>query len=178
MTTVRDVYTISALPGDRSPGRAGDAPVVRRRSGVILVVVQERALRDCLVNALRVNRVVVDRADDGVGALLALAHRTPDAVILDIGAGDGEPVRSGQRVYQVLRQCLDTRRVPVIMLSEASREEVCARPEEGPPPDSFLQKPVEADAVLAALVGTVRTGAVTRPRGQSTDPGALTSQAV
>jgi two-component system response regulator MprA len=175
--TERDAQTIAALPGSHPPGHTGDAPVARTRSGVVLVVVQERALRDRLVNALRADRVIVDRADDGLGALLALAHRTPDAVILDIDAGDGEPATSGQRIYRVLRQRGDTRCVPVIILSKARREEVCPRPEVGPPPDWFLQKPVGADAVLAALVGTERVGGAPRPRGRPANPVELMGRA-
>lgn len=123
----------------------------------VLVVEPDEPFRQEIAAALRARWMVVDQAGDGLAALHALAGRTPDLVVLNMDL----PEVSGHRVYQVLRQDPATRRVPVIMLSEESCQEVCPRPVDGLPPECFLQKPVAADPVVRELARTVAASAHT-----------------
>ena len=114
---------------------------------MVLVVTNDDGLRDTLTAALRREWMVVDQAADGLAALYALDRRTPDAVVLDMDV----PEVSGYRVYRLLRDDPETRRVPVVMVASETCQEVCARPSDVAAPERFLQKPVRAAAVLDAL---------------------------
>jgi CheY-like chemotaxis protein len=137
---------------------ADEVPALGGARSVVLVVTQDQGLRQELVAALRGGWMVVDQAGDGLAALYALDRRAPDVVILDMDV----PEVSGHRVYQVLRQDPQTRRVPVIMLASGACQEVCERPGEVASPESFLQKPVMVEEVLGALAQTGVMGAFTR----------------
>jgi DNA-binding response OmpR family regulator len=114
---------------------------------IVLVVTDDGALREALAAALRRQWVVVDQAADGLAALYALDQRTPNAVILDMDVS----AVSGHRVYRVLRDDPETRRVAVVMVASETCQEVCARPNTMAAPEQFFQKPVTAELLLAAL---------------------------
>jgi len=111
------------------------------------VVTHDDELCRELVAALRRAWTVVDQARDGLAALYALDVRTPDAVVLDMDV----PEVTGHRVYRVLRDDPETRRVPVVMVASETCQEVCARPSAVAAPEWFFQKPVTPELVLGAL---------------------------
>jgi CheY-like chemotaxis protein len=125
----------------------------RRPRPVALVAVPNPTLREAVAQGLRARGVTVDQAADGIGALLALAQRSPDLVVLDMDV----PYVSGHRVFKVLRQDAATRCVPVVMLADAALQEVSLDPSAGPLPDCFLQKPVTGDAVVHELIRSAAT---------------------
>ena len=130
--------------GPETHGWDGPAPV----APVALVVEPDDDLREEVAAELRARGLVVDEAQDGLGALLALSHRSPDVVILEVEL----PHVSGYRVLRVLRQDAASRYTPVVMLAAAPLQEACPSPSEGPLPDCFLQKPVTADAVVLEVL--------------------------
>ena len=78
---------------------------------LILVVDDERAIRELLVRVLTINGYEVEGAADGFEALERLSARRPDLVLLDLMM----PVLDGWSVLDRLRQHADP--PPVIVVS-------------------------------------------------------------
>jgi two-component system, OmpR family, response regulator MprA len=85
----------------------------------ILVVDDERPVREALERALRLEGYEVEAAADGQEALLALARRSVDAIVLDVLM----PVLDGLETCRSLRR--QGNRTPVLMLT--ARHEVSDR---------------------------------------------------
>jgi DNA-binding response OmpR family regulator len=88
---------------------------VEDRQGRILVVDDEPAIRDVLVQYLRDEGFAVDEVGDGVSALKKSQEFSPDLLILDLNL----PLMSGTEVFRRLREWSD---VPVIMLTSRMNE--------------------------------------------------------
>ena len=144
---------MAAVRADEAATTARDAPPARP---VVLIVEPDPSLRRGIADAMVARGMEVVETGDGLGALLELSSRAPDLVLLDMDV----PHVSGDRVFRVLRSAPETHRVPVMMLADATRQEVCPSPREGPLPECFLQKPVSVDAVVRELIRT----AVATPR--------------
>src|ERR687885_1536884 len=125
--------------------RAHNAPVR------ILVVDDERAVRESLRRALQLEGYGVDLAADGAEALrrLAIPQDEPDAVVLDVLM----PGVDGLEVCRRLRR--RGRTVPVLMLT--ARDEVESRVaglDAGA--DDYLVKPFALEELLARLRALLR----------------------
>jgi two-component system response regulator MprA len=115
----------------------------------ILVVDDERPVRDALERALRLEGYEVDLAADGQEALASLARRGVDAIVLDILM----PVMDGLETCRALRRRDD--RTPVLMLT--ARHEVSDRVaglDAGA--DDYLVKPFALEELLARLRALLR----------------------
>jgi two-component system, OmpR family, response regulator len=127
------------------------------RAMKILVVDDERAVRESLRRALELEGYDVELADDGEAALERLGETTqPDAVILDVLM----PGIDGLEVCRRLRASANV--VPVLMLT--ARAEVDSRVaglDAGA--DDYLPKPFAFAELLARLRALARRGASTRP---------------
>jgi two-component system response regulator MprA len=118
----------------------------------ILVVDDERAVREALERALRLEGYEVDLAADGQEALLSLARRGVDAVVLDVLM----PVMDGLETCRMLRRREDP--TPVLMLT--ARHEVSDRVaglDAGA--DDYLVKPFALEELLARLRALLRRSA-------------------
>jgi two-component system response regulator MprA len=118
----------------------------------ILVVDDERAVREALERALRLEGYEVDLAADGQEALLALARRSVDAIVLDVLM----PVTDGLETCRMLRRREDS--TPVLMLT--ARHEVSDRVaglDAGA--DDYLVKPFALEELLARLRALLRRSA-------------------
>jgi two-component system, OmpR family, response regulator MprA len=115
----------------------------------ILVVDDERPVRDALERALRLEGYEVDVAADGQAALVGLARRSADAIVLDVLM----PVLDGLETCRTLRRHED--RTPVLMLT--ARHEVTDRVaglDAGA--DDYLVKPFALEELLARLRALLR----------------------
>jgi two-component system, OmpR family, response regulator MprA len=115
----------------------------------ILVVDDERAVRDALERALRLEGYEVDTAPDGQEALVSLARRSVDAIVLDVLM----PVVDGLETCRTLRRQGD--KTPVLMLT--ARHEVSDRVaglDAGA--DDYLVKPFALEELLARLRALLR----------------------
>jgi two-component system response regulator MprA len=115
----------------------------------ILVVDDERPVRDALDRALRLEGYDVDLAEDGQEALLSLARRSADAIVLDVLM----PVMDGLEACRMLRRRED--KTPVLMLT--ARHEVSDRVaglDAGA--DDYLVKPFALEELLARLRALLR----------------------
>jgi two-component system response regulator MprA len=118
----------------------------------ILVVDDERAVREALERALRLEGYEVSTAPDGQEALVSLARRSVDAIVLDVLM----PVLDGLETCRTLRRRGDA--TPVLLLT--ARHEVSDRVsglDAGA--DDYLVKPFALEELLARLRALLRRNA-------------------
>jgi two-component system KDP operon response regulator KdpE len=117
----------------------------------VLVIEDERGLRQALAINLRGRKYEVATAASGADGLAEAAAHPPDAVILDLGLPDmdGSEVIEGLRGYSA---------VPIIVLSaRAGQGDKVVALDAGA--DDYVTKPFGMDELLARLRAALRRGA-------------------
>ncbi|MFM2071786.1 MAG: hypothetical protein RLZZ623_2049 [Actinomycetota bacterium] len=118
-------------------------------SGRVLVVDDDRAIREALARALELDGYEVDLASDGAAALATIRETRPDVAIVDVMM----PNIDGLTLCRVLRAERD--RLPILMLTARTEtSDRVAGLDAGA--DDYLPKPFELPELLARLRALLR----------------------
>jgi two-component system, OmpR family, response regulator MprA len=115
----------------------------------VLVVDDDRAVRDALRRVLTLAGYEVETAEGGEQALESVVRAVPDAVVLDVGMPDVDGLQVSERLRRL------GNRVPILMLT--ARVEVSDRVaglDAGA--DDYLVKPFDVDELKARLRALLR----------------------
>ena len=118
----------------------------------ILVVDDDRAVRESLRRSLEFNGYTVDLAGDGQQALDAVAARRPDAMVLDVMM----PRLDGLQVCRLLRGTGDDLPILVLTARDAVSDRVVGLDAGA---DDYLPKPFALEELLARLRALLRRSA-------------------
>jgi DNA-binding response OmpR family regulator len=115
----------------------------------ILVVDDEADVCTYLSTLLQDNGFETVVAYNGDEALAAVKKKTPDLVTLDITM----PESTGVRFYKEMRQSEAWKRVPIVIVTGITPdfEKFISSRRTAPPPDGYLQKPIDPAALLALV---------------------------
>jgi two-component system response regulator MprA len=152
------------MQGNPSPVRSGVD--MANSVGRVLVVEDDRSVRDSLVRALTFEGYEVHTATDGAEGLIAVVETRPDAIVLDVLM----PNVDGLTACRRLRGLGDN--TPVLMLT--ARHEVSDRVaglDAGA--DDYLVKPFALDELLARLRALLRRTSVASDDGETLRVGDL-----
>jgi two-component system response regulator MprA len=115
----------------------------------VLIIDDDRALRDALRRALALAGYEIDTAASGEAGLAQVAQERPDAVVLDIGLGGMDGLEACRRLRA------DGDRVPVLMLT--ARDSVDDRIDGlDAGADDYLVKPFDVGELKARLRALMR----------------------
>ncbi|MGC2411225.1 MAG: phosphate regulon transcriptional regulator PhoB [Stellaceae bacterium] len=118
---------------------------------LVLIVEDEAPLVTMLRYNLEREGFAVDEAADGEEALLRIAERRPDAVLLDWML----PLVSGLEVCRQIRRASATRSLPVIMLTARGEESDRVRGLDSGA-DDYVVKPFSPSELVARLRAVIR----------------------
>jgi two-component system phosphate regulon response regulator PhoB len=124
----------------------------------ILVVEDERAIREMVAFGLRRAGFDVAEAEDTREARARMADRRPDLVLIDWMLPD----MSGLELTRALKKDKETREVPVIMLTARAEEQDKINGLEGGA-DDYITKPFSPRELLARINAVLRRTAATAP---------------
>lgn len=116
----------------------------------ILLVEDEKDIRDSLKKSLTENGYIVEAAEDGAAALVMVDKISPDMVILDLGL----PKISGESVLQEIKK--DNPAMPIIILTaKSATSDIITGLNLGA--DNYIPKPFIIEELLARIKAQFKT---------------------
>jgi len=115
----------------------------------ILVVDDDKAIRQLYRAALMLAGFAVDTAEDGVGALRRIDEACPDLIVLDLHL----PLIDGLTVLSEVRANSETSSVPVIVVTGADFQHAVTDA------SALLHKPCEPEELIAVIERHLRPAA-------------------
>ncbi|MEY2958834.1 MAG: two-component response regulator MprA [Actinomycetota bacterium] len=118
----------------------------------ILIAEDDRAVRESLQRALRLEGYEVAAVTNGAEALTSVGERSPDLLLLDVSM----PIVDGLTVARVLRA--EGERIPILMLTARveTRDRVAGLDAGA---DDYVAKPFDLDELLARVRALLRRAA-------------------
>jgi DNA-binding response OmpR family regulator len=116
-----------------------------RRRPIVLIVEDDRVLRELYRVALGLSSFAVHACEDGLDALRYLEGEQPDAIVLDLQL----PRVSGVSIFQELRAHPATERVPIIIVTGVD-------PVPHLPGATIIRKPCSTEQLTAAVEHALR----------------------
>ena len=118
---------------------------------VILVVYDETVILDSLSDILIIHGFQVLKSSNGLEALETLRDQIPDLILADIMM----PEMNGYQLYNRIRQNPEWVWIPFIFLTaKGEAEDIRFGKELGA--DDYLMKPIDAEDLIAAILGKLR----------------------
>jgi two-component system phosphate regulon response regulator PhoB len=117
----------------------------------ILVVDDEHDARQFICTVLRDNGAAVLEASDGVTALEVARKEIPDLVTLDITM----PGKDGVEVFEEMRNDPALKHIPVCIISAHPDLRGLIYQRAVPPPDGYLDKPIDEKGLLLNIRKTL-----------------------
>ena len=120
----------------------------------ILIVDDEPEQIDFASTILEDNGYITISASNGIEGMKLVRTEIPDLILLDIMM----PEKGGIGMYQELRNDPDTRNIPVVIVTGVARgrdfdDQMVRQSLDIPPPDGYIEKPMNPEAVLKLLNG-------------------------
>lgn len=123
----------------------------------ILVIDDEPDVTTYLVSLFEDNGFAVSSAADGEEGLKKAKAEKPDLITLDISM----PEKSGVRFYREIKEDPNLKDVPIVIVTGVEStydggsgqdfQRFLSTRKRVPPPDAFIQKPVEEDELLGTV---------------------------
>jgi OmpR family response regulator RpaB len=146
-------------PIHRPETAAASKPLPGDRSRISVVVAEDDAATRMLICRILTRASFdVHAVENGALACEAVRTRKPDVVLLDWVM----PVMDGCRVVEVLKADIDTREIPIVMLSTHSRMKDCIQALEAGVSD-YMPKPFNAHELVACIDLQMRLRDVVAP---------------
>jgi len=122
----------------------------------ILVIDDEPDVIKYLVSVLSDNGYDVIFATNGENGFQMAKEESPDLICLDIMM----PRQSGMSIYRQIREDSITKNIPVIILTGIEKSDSFNFREwvgdtKIPPPEQFLEKPIQVEGFLKSVAGTI-----------------------
>lgn len=130
--------------------QAGAASLAGSR---ILVVDDEEDVRTYVATVLSDAGARVIEAADGDEAIALAVRERPDLITLDLCM----PGRDGVGTFDVLRSTAELSAIPICVVTGHAEFRKVIEDRPLPPPEEFLEKPIEAELLLAAVQRILRT---------------------
>ena len=114
----------------------------------ILIVDDEPEQIEFAAMVMQENGYIPISASDGKEGMKKVHTEKPDLILLDILM----PRKSGLGMYRDLKQNEETRNIPVVIVTGVARggdfqDRMIRQDENLPPPDGYIEKPMNPDAV-------------------------------
>ena len=132
----------------------------------VLVVDDDREVREVLKDLLRVEGFPVTTAAGGLSALLRIGSDRPECVVLDLRLQDV----SGFDICRALRADPDFCRTPVLIISGAYADADWVRRQVGMGPLHYLSKPIVQQDLIHAIRSLVSQGTPAPAIGPAPEP--------
>lgn len=145
---VDELYGSTQSCHHRRPYALSPKPVKRS----VLIVEDDRQLRDLYRSALRNAGYEVGAVEDGTDALRRLEEWTPDVVVLDLSL----PRLPGRDLFHELRSRRETRLTPIVIVTGSDASDL-----DHTSFASILRKPIALDGLVEAVDNALRLGDAT-----------------
>ncbi len=140
------------MPRAGQPGALTDPTARRPTVGRVLVVDDEKRIRDVLVRILGDHGIAAEAASDGAAAIAMIAARFYDLVVLDL-------LMPGQDGYSTLREIMRRRPAQAVLILSCLSDPKSVMASLGLGADDYVPKPFHVGELVARIQARLRSAA-------------------